>query len=49
MSGDYPTLAKLVERPELDMDLDSVHEFGFRRQLDGLAVLVARARSGRRD
>jgi DNA-binding transcriptional regulator YhcF (GntR family) len=48
-SGAYPTLAKVVEQPGLDLDLDSVFEFGLRRQLDGLAVLVARARGGRRD
>lgn len=48
-SGAYPTLAKVVAQPGLDMDLDSIFEFGLRRQLDGLAVLVARAREGRRD
>jgi DNA-binding transcriptional regulator YhcF (GntR family) len=48
-SGAYPTLAKVVTQPELDMNLDSLFEFGLRRQLDGLAVLVARARDGRRD
>nr|SBO99591.1 Transcriptional regulator, GntR family / Transcriptional regulator, TetR family [Nonomuraea gerenzanensis] len=48
-SGAYPTLARVVAQPGLDLDLDSVFEFGLRRQLDGLAVLVARARDGRRD
>ncbi|WP_246148376.1 TetR/AcrR family transcriptional regulator C-terminal domain-containing protein [Nonomuraea turkmeniaca] len=48
-SGAYPTLAKVVSQPGLDVDLDSLFEFGLRRQLDGLAVLVARARDGRRD
>jgi AcrR family transcriptional regulator len=48
-SGAYPTLAKVLAQPGLDMDLDSLFEFGLRRQLDGLAVLVARARDGRRD
>ncbi|TDD45140.1 GntR family transcriptional regulator [Nonomuraea terrae] len=49
VSGAFPTLAKVVGRPGLDMDLDSIFAFGLRRQLDGLAVLVARARDGRRD
>lgn len=48
-TGAFPTLAKVASRPELDLDVDSVFEFGLRRQLDGLAVLVARARDGRRD
>jgi DNA-binding transcriptional regulator YhcF (GntR family) len=48
-SGAFPTLAKVASHPELDMDLDSIFEFGLRRQLDGLAVLVARAQEGRRD
>ncbi|MFI7699302.1 TetR/AcrR family transcriptional regulator C-terminal domain-containing protein [Nonomuraea sp. NPDC049480] len=48
-SGVYPTLAKVVAQPGLDMDLDSIFEFGLHRHLDGLAVLVARARDGRRD
>ncbi|MGP3958912.1 TetR/AcrR family transcriptional regulator C-terminal domain-containing protein [Nonomuraea sp. 3N208] len=48
-SGAYPTLAKVVAQPGLDMDLDSLFEFGLRRQLDGVAALVARARDGRRD
>ncbi|MEV4394476.1 TetR/AcrR family transcriptional regulator C-terminal domain-containing protein [Nonomuraea sp. NPDC049607] len=47
-SGAYPTLAKVVTAPGLELDLDSVFEFGLRRQLDGLAVLVARAQAGRR-
>ncbi|MBB6547610.1 TetR/AcrR family transcriptional regulator C-terminal domain-containing protein [Nonomuraea rubra] len=48
-SGAYPTLAKVVGEPGLDLDLDSVFEFGLRRQLDGVGVLVARVRGGRRD
>jgi AcrR family transcriptional regulator len=48
-SGAFPTLAKVVAHPGVAMDLDSVFEFGLRRQLDGLAVLVARARDGRHD
>ncbi|GAA2216412.1 hypothetical protein GCM10009850_118810 [Nonomuraea monospora] len=48
-SGAYPTLGKVVGQPGLDMDLDSIFEFGVRRQLDGLAALVLRAREGRRD
>ncbi|MGN9846014.1 TetR/AcrR family transcriptional regulator C-terminal domain-containing protein [Nonomuraea sp. H19] len=48
-SGAYPALARVVGQPGLDMDLDSIFEFGLRSQLDGLAVRVARARDGRRD
>ncbi|GGT09493.1 TetR/AcrR family transcriptional regulator C-terminal domain-containing protein [Nonomuraea spiralis] len=44
-SGAFPTLAKVVTRPEVDLDLESVFEFGLRGQLDALAVLVARART----
>ncbi|MEW9553001.1 TetR/AcrR family transcriptional regulator C-terminal domain-containing protein [Nonomuraea sp. NPDC050783] len=47
--GAFPTLAKVVGQPDLDMDLDSIFEFGLRGHLDGIAVLVARARTGRRD
>ncbi|MEU8317843.1 TetR/AcrR family transcriptional regulator C-terminal domain-containing protein [Nonomuraea sp. NPDC048881] len=47
-SGAFPTLAKVVTDPGVDLDLDSVFEFGLRGQLDGLAVLVARAQRGRR-
>ncbi|MFI9589712.1 TetR/AcrR family transcriptional regulator C-terminal domain-containing protein [Nonomuraea sp. NPDC052265] len=47
-SGAFPTLARVVTAPGLDLDLDSVFEFGLRRQLDGLAVLVARAQGGLR-
>ena len=42
-SGDFPTMARVLAQPGLDLDLDSLFEFGLRRQLDGLAVLVARA------
>ncbi|MGP4096675.1 TetR/AcrR family transcriptional regulator C-terminal domain-containing protein [Nonomuraea sp. KM90] len=50
-SGAFPTLAKVVAGPGLDMDLDSIFEFALRRHLDGLAVLVAaaRVRERRRD
>jgi AcrR family transcriptional regulator len=48
-SGRFPTMAKVIVQPELNMDLDTLFEFGLRRQLDGLAVLVTRAAQGRRD
>ncbi|WP_308250953.1 TetR/AcrR family transcriptional regulator C-terminal domain-containing protein [Nonomuraea rhizosphaerae] len=48
-SGGFPTMARVIVQPGLDMDLDSLFEFGLRRQLDGLAVLVTRAAQGRRD
>ncbi|MFI6926446.1 TetR/AcrR family transcriptional regulator C-terminal domain-containing protein [Nonomuraea spiralis] len=44
-SGAFPTLAKVVTRPEVDLDLESVFEFGLRGQIDALAVLVARTRA----
>ncbi|MEU7833293.1 MULTISPECIES: TetR/AcrR family transcriptional regulator C-terminal domain-containing protein [unclassified Nonomuraea] len=48
-SGGFPTMARVIVQPGLDLDLDSLFEFGLRRQLDGLAVLVASAAHGRRD
>ncbi|MEV0385292.1 hypothetical protein [Nonomuraea sp. NPDC050643] len=43
--GALAVLAKVVG----EAGLDTLLEFGLRRQLDGMAVLVARARDGRRD
>ncbi|WP_433516771.1 TetR/AcrR family transcriptional regulator C-terminal domain-containing protein [Nonomuraea sp. CA-143628] len=48
-SGGFPTMARVIVQSGLDLDLDSLFEFGLRRQLDGLAVLVAGAAHGRRD
>ncbi|MCK2217894.1 TetR/AcrR family transcriptional regulator C-terminal domain-containing protein [Actinomadura sp. ATCC 31491] len=48
-AGAFPALAKVLGQPDIDLDLDSVFEFGLRNHLDGIAVLVARARAGRRD
>lgn len=48
-SGGFPTMARVIVQPGLDLDLDSLFEFGLRRQLDGLAVLVASVAHGRRD
>ncbi|WP_049576737.1 TetR/AcrR family transcriptional regulator C-terminal domain-containing protein [Nonomuraea sp. SBT364] len=42
-SGVYPTLGRVVTQPGLDLDLDTIFEFGLRNHLDGLAVLVGRA------
>jgi AcrR family transcriptional regulator len=48
-SGGFPTMARVIVQPGLDLDLDTLFEFGLRRQLDGMAVLVASAAQGRRD
>lgn len=42
-SGAYPTMAAVLAQPGLDLDLDSLFEFGLRRQLDGIAALVGRS------
>ncbi|NRQ34952.1 GntR family transcriptional regulator [Nonomuraea sp. NN258] len=44
--GAYPTLAGVLMSPDLNLDLDSLFEFGLNRHLDGLAVLLARTRDG---
>lgn len=41
-SGRFPMLARLVEEPEVDFDLDLVFETGLALILDGLAALIAR-------
>ncbi|MGI5522034.1 TetR/AcrR family transcriptional regulator C-terminal domain-containing protein [Micromonospora sp. CA-259024] len=39
-SRGYSTLAALTDEGDLDLDLESVFEFGLRRLLDGYAVLI---------
>ncbi|MFB6988752.1 TetR/AcrR family transcriptional regulator C-terminal domain-containing protein [Streptomyces sp. NPDC056178] len=39
-SGDYPFLNSLFEHDEFELDLDSLFEFGLRRTLDGIAVMI---------
>jgi AcrR family transcriptional regulator/DNA-binding transcriptional regulator YhcF (GntR family) len=39
-SGRFPTLAAVVAQPDLDLDLDTLFEFGLRLLLDGLAVRI---------
>jgi DNA-binding transcriptional regulator YhcF (GntR family) len=37
-SGRFPTFARMMAGPGLDLDLDSLFEFGLRQLLDGLAM-----------
>jgi hypothetical protein len=37
-AGGFPLLTAIGEEPEIDMDLDSLFEFGLGRLLDGFAV-----------
>jgi hypothetical protein len=47
VSGEFPTLAGLLAPPAaLDMDLDSLFEFGLQRLLDGIAALVQASEGG---
>ncbi|WP_239470256.1 TetR/AcrR family transcriptional regulator C-terminal domain-containing protein [Archangium violaceum] len=39
-SGRYPMLARLSAEPDMKSDVDTLFEFGMRRMLDGLAVLL---------
>jgi AcrR family transcriptional regulator len=41
-TGRFPTFARLVTSPGLDLDLESLFEFGLGRLLDGLDSLIAR-------
>lgn len=43
-SGAFPAFFGLLAEPELDLDLDSLFEFGLRQLLDGLAVRIESAR-----
>jgi hypothetical protein len=43
-SGRFPTFARVMAGPGLDLDLDTLFEFGLRQLLDGLAM-----RTGRRE
>jgi hypothetical protein len=39
-SGRYPVLERIFEAPGVDLDVDSLFEFGLRRLLDGYAALL---------
>lgn len=39
-SGEYPFLNSLFEYEEFELDLDILFEFGLRRTLDGIAVMI---------
>lgn len=45
-SGRFPMLARIMEQDDFDLELDRVFELGLNLMLDGLAVLVERARAG---
>jgi DNA-binding transcriptional regulator YhcF (GntR family) len=44
-SGRFPTFARVVAHPGVEFDLDTLFEFGLRRMLDGLAVLLESSRT----
>lgn len=41
-SGRFPMYSSIFERPDLEIDLDTIFEFGLRRLLDGIEVFVTR-------
>jgi DNA-binding transcriptional regulator YhcF (GntR family) len=41
-SGGYPQLARVIATAEVDLDLDTLFEFGLERLLDGYAALIER-------
>jgi hypothetical protein len=43
-SGRYPQLARIVATPEVDLDVDTLFDFGLARLLDGYAALIASVR-----
>jgi AcrR family transcriptional regulator len=45
-SGRFPMISRISTEPDLNLDLDTLFEFGMQRMLDGLAVLFS-ARSNR--
>ena len=40
--GRYPTMARMAADPDVELDLDSMFEFGLCRLLDGYAAAIAR-------
>ncbi|MEO3926628.1 TetR/AcrR family transcriptional regulator C-terminal domain-containing protein [Micromonosporaceae bacterium B7E4] len=38
-AGSFPLLARTTTRPDIDLNLDGLFEFGLQRLLDGLAPL----------
>jgi AcrR family transcriptional regulator len=47
-SGRFPAMARLLTHPDLDLDLESLFDFGLRRLLDGYAALFERRSRSRR-
>src|SRR5438874_12106121 len=39
-SGHFPQLARVIAAPDVDLDLDTLFEFGLDRLLDGYAALI---------
>ena len=39
-SGRYPHLARMVAAPDVELDLDTLFEFGLERLLEGYAALI---------
>jgi hypothetical protein len=39
-SGRYPTLSRVAAQPAVELDLDTLFEFGLQRLLDGYATLI---------
>jgi len=38
--GRYPTLSRITDQSDVDLDLDTLFEFGLERLLDGYAVVI---------
>jgi AcrR family transcriptional regulator len=43
-SGRFPLLSRVAAVPDIDMDLDTLFEFGLQRMLDGLGVFLRQTR-----
>jgi DNA-binding transcriptional regulator YhcF (GntR family) len=41
-SGRYPQLARVIATPDVDLDVDTLFDFGLQRLLDGYAALIER-------
>jgi hypothetical protein len=39
-SGQYPQLARVIAAPAVDLDVDTLFDFGLERLLDGYAALI---------
>ncbi|WP_121153501.1 hypothetical protein [Micromonospora pisi] len=40
-AGSFPILARVTARPDVDLTMDTLFEFGLERTLDGIAALLA--------